>query len=106
MYTWQRPSRVKSQGSFFEHVGESSRRRVESFLVFDDDDDVDDDPVESRVKDIFLNMSASHHVRESSHFWFLMMMMMTMTTQSNFRGPHVTHDHPPKKVTKTNQNQD
>jgi hypothetical protein len=57
MYTWQRPSRVKSQGSFFEHVGESSRRRVESFLVFDDDDDVDDDPVESRVKDMFLNMS-------------------------------------------------
>ena len=60
-------SRVKSQGSFFEHVGESSRRRVESFLVFDDDDDVDADPVE--------------------------------------RGPHVTHDHPPKKVIKTNQNQ-
>ena len=47
MYTWQRPSRVKSQGSFFdEHVGESSCRRVESFLVFDDDDDDDDDPVE------------------------------------------------------------
>ena len=29
-----------------EHVGESSCRRVESFLVFDDDDDDDDDPVE------------------------------------------------------------
>ena len=58
-------SRVKSPGYFFEHVGESSCWRVESFLVFDDDDNDDDDPVESRVKDLFLNMSASHHVQSS-----------------------------------------